>query len=85
MELTSKEGGFYCGQDADSEGEEGKFYIFTKKELEKLLGKKEGEYFCHWFQITERGNFEGKNIPNLLHHKEKRFKKRRERKNRCSF
>ena len=66
MELTSKEGGFYCGQDADSEGEEGKFYIFTKKELEKLLGKKEGEYFCHWFQITERGNFEGKNIPNLL-------------------
>lgn len=75
MELTSKEGGFYCGQDADSEGEEGKFYIFTKKELEKLLGKKEGEYFCHWFQITERGNFEGKNIPNLLHHKEKDLKK----------
>lgn len=75
MELTSKEGGFYCGQDADSEGEEGKFYLFITKELEKLLGKEEGEYFCCWFQITERGNFEGKNIPNLLHHKERDLKK----------
>ncbi len=75
MELTSKEGGFYCGQDADGEGEEGKFYLFTTKELEKLLGKEEGEYFCHWFQITERGNFEGKNIPNLLHYKDRDLKK----------
>ena len=64
--LTDEEGGFYCGQDADSEGVEGKFYTFEKKEITDILGKEQGEVFCKWFGITEAGNFEGKNIPNLI-------------------
>lgn len=65
-ELMSPPGGFYCGQDADSEGVEGKYYALTVEELEELLGKENGKYFCGWFGITKEGNFEGKNIPNLL-------------------
>lgn len=64
-ELQDTEGGFYCGQDADSEGVEGKYYIFTPAELKALLGEYAGA-FCKWFHITEQGNFEGKNIPNRL-------------------
>lgn len=63
--LTDEQGGFYCGQDADSEGVEGKFYTFTKDEIKQVLGI-EADTFCKWFGITENGNFEGKNIPNLI-------------------
>jgi len=66
-EMTSPEGGFYSAQDADSEGEEGKYYLFTPDEILRVLGKKEGKAFCHHFDITPSGNFEGKSIPNLLH------------------
>lgn len=66
-EMTSSEGGFYSAQDADSEGEEGKYYLFSTDEIIKLLGKEKGELFNRHFDISERGNFEGKNIPNLLH------------------
>ena len=65
-EMTDPNGGFYSAQDADSDGEEGKYYLFTPKEIESLLGQKAGEEFCRHFDITEHGNFEGKNIPNLL-------------------
>ena len=65
-EMTSPRGGFYSAQDADSEGIEGKYYLFEPKEIKKLLGTKDGENFCKYFDITEEGNFEGKNIPNLL-------------------
>lgn len=65
-ELTDPEGGFYCGQDADSDGVEGKYYVFTPEEVEKVLGKEEGQAFCRRYGITVRGNFEGKSIPNLL-------------------
>ena len=65
-EMTSSEGGFYSAQDADSDGEEGKYYVFVPEELKKLLGQQEREDFCRQFDITEGGNFEGKNIPNLL-------------------
>ena len=65
-EMTDTEGGFYSAQDADSDGEEGKYYLFVPEELKKLLGEQEGEAFCRQFDITEGGNFEGKNIPNLL-------------------
>jgi len=65
-ELTDPEGGFYCGQDADSDGEEGKYYVFTRQEIIDVLGDAKGNEFCEWFHITEAGNFEGKNIPNLL-------------------
>lgn len=65
-EMTHPEGGFYCAQDADSEGEEGKYYVFTPDEVQKVLGKEEGRRFNEQYGITGRGNFEGKNIPNLL-------------------
>ena len=66
-EMMSEEGGFYSAQDADSEGEEGKFYTFTPKEIMELLGETEGTEFNQYFNITEEGNFEGKSIPNLLY------------------
>lgn len=65
-EMTSKEGGFYSAQDADSEGVEGKFYLLEPLELIKILGIEAGEEFNCYFDITKKGNFEGKNIPNLL-------------------
>ena len=65
-EMVNPEGGFYSAQDADSEGEEGKYYLWTQDEITKALGKEEGERFCKHFDITEQGNFEGKNIPNRL-------------------
>lgn len=65
-EMTSPEGGFYSSQDADSEGEEGKYYLFTPSEITKVLGHEDGTRFNRHFDITDKGNFEGKNIPNLL-------------------
>lgn len=65
-EMTSSEGGFYSSQDADSDGKEGKYYLFTPSEIEKVLGKENGVRFSRHFDITESGNFEGMNIPNLL-------------------
>lgn len=64
--MTSPEGGFYSAEDADSEGEEGKFYTWTKSEIESLLDLSEAELFCSYYDITSDGNFEGKNIPNLI-------------------
>ena len=63
--LIDEQGGFYCGQDADSEGVEGKFYTFRKKEIKQVLNG-DADEFCDWFGISEEGNFEGKNIPNLI-------------------
>lgn len=65
-EMTGEEGVFYSAQDADSEGEEGKFYIWDYKEICDILGEKTGSAFCDYFGITKNGNFERKNIPNLL-------------------
>lgn len=65
-EMTSPDGGFYSAQDADSEGVEGKYYTFTLSEILEVLGKEKGERFAGAFDITEKGNFEGTNIPNLL-------------------
>lgn len=65
-ELMDSEGGFYCAQDADSEGEEGKYYLLEPEEIINVLGEDVGEEFNRHFNITEQGNFEGKNIPNLL-------------------
>ncbi|MDD3239476.1 MAG: thioredoxin domain-containing protein [Lachnospira sp.] len=65
-EMTAKEGGFYSAQDADSEGEEGKYYVFTPDEIIDLLGRQTGEQFNACYDITDYGNFEGKSIPNLL-------------------
>ena len=65
-EMTSPDGGFYSAQDADSEGEEGKYYVFSPDEIERVLGKKEALAFCAYYDITHEGNFEGRSIPNLL-------------------
>lgn len=62
-ELTAEEGGFYAALDADSEGEEGKFYVWHKKEIELLL-KEDATWFCEYFDITEQGNWEHTNILN---------------------
>ena len=66
QELTDAQGGFYCGQDADSGGTEGKFYGFTPDEVMQALGQKDGMEFCKMFNITDQGNFEGKSIPNRI-------------------
>ena len=65
-EMTDKEGGFYCAQDADSEGVEGKYYVFTPEEVTSVLGNDDGSFFCEYFNITKEGNFEGASIPNLI-------------------
>ena len=64
-EMTSPEGGFYSTLDADSEGEEGKFYVWTRAEVMELLGDEEGRVFCALYDITDRGNWEGHNILNV--------------------
>ena len=60
-EMTSKEGGFYSAQDADSEGEEGKFYVWKKSEIKEILGK-DADTFCLFYDVTDGGNWEGKSI-----------------------
>jgi uncharacterized protein len=64
-EMTSPEGGFYSSQDADSEGHEGKFFLWSPDEVLKALGREEGDLFCRYFDITDDGNFEGRSIPNV--------------------
>ena len=59
-EMTSPGGGFYSAQDADSEGEEGKFFVWRPEEIEEILGKEEADIFCRFYSVTEEGNFEGK-------------------------
>ena len=63
-EMTNDNGTFYSATDADSEGEEGLFFIWDKKEIEQLLGN-DAEQFIDLYQVTKFGNFEGKNILNL--------------------
>jgi uncharacterized protein YyaL (SSP411 family) len=64
-ELTSPEGGFYSALDADTEGEEGKYYLWSQDELQHILGAYDGELFCRLFGVTAGGNFEGSNILHL--------------------
>ncbi|MFH5834910.1 thioredoxin domain-containing protein [Proteiniclasticum sp. C24MP] len=66
--MTAPEGAFYSAEDADSEAEEGKFYLFTREEVLEVLGEEDGAWFSEVYGITSSGNFEGKNILNLLHH-----------------
>ena len=60
-EMTHPDGGFYSAQDADSEGVEGKFYVWDKSEIEEILGE-EAVLFCAFYGVTEDGNWEEKNI-----------------------
>ena len=54
--------GFYSGEDADSEGQEGKYYLWTPEEIFEALGPGDGELFCRFYGVKEEGNFEGKNV-----------------------
>ncbi|WP_347491265.1 thioredoxin domain-containing protein [Desulfoscipio sp. XC116] len=65
-DMTHPEGGFYSAEDADSEGVEGKFYVWSPAEVRQILGRENGDIYCKVYDITESGNFEGKNIPNLI-------------------
>lgn len=60
-ELSDGQGAFYAALDADSEGEEGKYYIWDKTEIDAVLGD-DAPLFCYWYGVTPEGNWEGKNI-----------------------
>ncbi|PYS97603.1 MAG: thioredoxin domain-containing protein [Acidobacteria bacterium] len=65
-EMTSPQGGFYSALDADSDGEEGKFYVWDPREIEAVLGKEEAAFFAGLYGVTRAGNFEGgRSIPHL--------------------
>ena len=63
--LTDSQGGFYSTEDADSEGQEGKFYVWTVQEVLEVLGQDIGNRFCELYDVTPGGNFEGDSILNL--------------------
>jgi uncharacterized protein YyaL (SSP411 family) len=65
-EMTTKEGAFAASLDADSEGEEGKFYVWSKNDIIELIGPEAGEFFARHYDVTDEGNFEGHNILNRL-------------------
>jgi uncharacterized protein YyaL (SSP411 family) len=74
LEMTDESGGFYSSLDADSEGEEGKYYVWEKKETDNLLGSN-AKLFCEYYNISETGNWEGKNIPFITTNKSQLLKK----------
>jgi uncharacterized protein YyaL (SSP411 family) len=63
--MTDEAGGFHSTEDADSEGEEGKFYVWTPAEVKAVIGDEAGERSCYVYDVTREGNFEGHNILNL--------------------
>jgi uncharacterized protein YyaL (SSP411 family) len=65
-EMTTPEDAFAASLDADSEGEEGKFYVWSKNEIIELIGPEAGEYFARYYDVTDHGNFDGHNILNRL-------------------
>ena len=67
-EMTTGEGAFCASLDADSEGEEGKFYVWSLAEVEAALGKDDAAFFAAHYDVTAGGNFEGHNILNRLEH-----------------
>jgi uncharacterized protein YyaL (SSP411 family) len=64
-EMTDASGAYYSTEDADSEGVEGKFYVWTPAEIEQVLGAERAQQFCDCYDVTEAGNFEESNILNL--------------------
>jgi uncharacterized protein YyaL (SSP411 family) len=65
-EMTTGEGAFAASLDADSEGEEGKFYVWSHEDIVKALGAEDGEFFARHYDVTSDGNFEGHSILNRL-------------------
>ncbi|QGG46392.1 thioredoxin domain-containing protein [Heliorestis convoluta] len=72
-DMTDREGGFYSAEDADSEGVEGKFYVWTPQEIKAALGEEMGTLFCQYYDVTEKGNFEGQSILNRIKGREQAF------------
>jgi uncharacterized protein YyaL (SSP411 family) len=70
-DMTSPEGAFYSAEDADSEGHEGKFYVWSVAEIEEVMGKQTAQIFNAYYNVTENGNFEGKNNLNVTESIEK--------------
>lgn len=66
-EMTTEEGAFASSLDADSEGEEGKFYVWSLAEIESALGADDTKFFAAHYDVTAGGNFEGRNILNRSH------------------
>ena len=64
-DMTDPAGGFYSTEDADSEGHEGLFYVWTPDEIEAVLGEERGATFGRVYDVSDVGNFEGRNILNL--------------------
>ncbi len=64
-EMTNAEGGFYSSQDADSEGVEGKIFVWSPDQIVEALGEEDAELFCAYYGVTDAGNFEGSNILNV--------------------
>jgi uncharacterized protein len=67
-EMTTQGGAFCASLDADSEGEEGKFYVWSPLEIEQVLGNEDAAFFAQHYDVTPKGNFEGHNILNRLKH-----------------
>ncbi|NRA35858.1 MAG: DUF255 domain-containing protein [Polyangiaceae bacterium] len=63
-DMQSEQGGYYSATDADSEGVEGKFFVWTPAQIQDVLGESEAKRLCAYYDITDRGNWEGTNIPN---------------------
>ncbi len=71
QEMTTWERAFCASLDADSEGEEGRFYVWSRAEIEQALGRDDGAFFAAHYDVTEGGNFEGHNILNRLQRTER--------------
>jgi uncharacterized protein len=65
-EMSTPQGAFCASLDADSEGHEGKFYLWSRSEIDTLLGRQDGQYFSECYDVSVNGNFEGQNILNRL-------------------
>ena len=65
-EMIDQDGGFYSSMDADSEGVEGKYYVWKQSEIREILAKKDADIFNQYFDITEEGNWEGNSIPHII-------------------
>ena len=68
-EMIDQDGGFYSSMDADSEGVEGKYYVWKQSEIREILAKKDADIFNQYFDITEEGNWEGNSIPHIIMNK----------------
>ena len=64
-EMTAQQGGFLSAEDADSEGQEGKFYVWTPDQIQEALGLEATAAFCRIYGVSESGNFDGQNVLNL--------------------